>query len=213
MTSPSPTPVAVAPPEGETDPIAFIELQHGFYHSCGLTADGRLFCWGYGKNGQIGNGQSLSVAPPVQVAGAKKITQFALTGRSTCALREDEHTYCWGHNGYYQVVLDSEASWDLPVLSFRPYEFVPVSFGFGEMHACARGANTLGQLGRATEGDNKGWIDEVETDLRFTSLVAGSLHTCGLAEDGKTYCWGSNLYGQLGNGGGGGSQFEPVIGQ
>lgn len=226
VTTASPTPVAVAPPEGETDPLAFTELGHGFYHSCGLTADGRLFCWGHGSHGQIGNGESKSVARPVQVLTAQKVTKFALMGRSTCAMRDDDKTYCWGHNGYYQVAVDPETTWDLPVLSLRPDEgdIVPVSFGFGEMHACALdddgkahcwGANTSGQLGRYIEGDNKGWIDEIEADKRFTSIVAGSLHTCGLADDGKTYCWGSNMYGQFGNGltNQGGRELEAVKGQ
>jgi len=225
VTQPSPTPVPVAAPEEASDPIAFAELRHGFYHSCGLTASGRLYCWGYGPHGQIGHGKNESVAKPVQVLAGQKVTKFALTGRSTCALRDDDRTYCWGHNGYYQVVLDPEESWNLPVLSFRPEEFVPASFGFGEMHACALdddgkahcwGANTNGQLGRYIEGDNKGWIAPIEpADKRFTSIVAGTHHTCGIADDGKTYCWGSNVYGQLGNGvtNQGGRELEEVKGQ
>ncbi|HEU4883410.1 MAG TPA: Ig-like domain-containing protein [Longimicrobium sp.] len=35
---------------------------------------------------------------------------------------------------------------------------------------------------------------------RFSTIAAGRWHTCGVAEDGKTYCWGRNDAGQLGTG-------------
>lgn len=38
----------------------------------------------------------------------------------------------------------------------------------------------------------------VQTTLRFTSVAAGGTHSCGIATDGRAYCWGSNLQGQLG---------------
>ncbi|GAA2860124.1 hypothetical protein Acy02nite_56300 [Actinoplanes cyaneus] len=36
---------------------------------------------------------------------------------------------------------------------------------------------------------------------RFTQIAAGGAHTCARADDGVTYCWGSNYLGQLGDGG------------
>jgi alpha-tubulin suppressor-like RCC1 family protein len=40
----------------------------------------------------------------------------------------------------------------------------------------------------------------VRTDVRFTSITTGALHTCAVAENGNAYCWGRNNYGQLGTG-------------
>jgi alpha-tubulin suppressor-like RCC1 family protein len=34
----------------------------------------------------------------------------------------------------------------------------------------------------------------------FASVRAGHLHSCGVTTAGAAYCWGFNLYGQLGNG-------------
>jgi hypothetical protein len=40
----------------------------------------------------------------------------------------------------------------------------------------------------------------VQTTVRFIAISVGTEHTCGLGEDGRGYCWGSNNGGKLGNG-------------
>lgn len=40
----------------------------------------------------------------------------------------------------------------------------------------------------------------VADGLAFAAVTAGGLHTCALAPDGRAYCWGRNVYGQLGTG-------------
>src|SRR5439155_24864600 len=34
----------------------------------------------------------------------------------------------------------------------------------------------------------------------FVRVTAGGFHTCGTTTIGTTYCWGDNLYGELGDG-------------
>ncbi|MFL5493489.1 MAG: RCC1 domain-containing protein [Gemmatimonadales bacterium] len=38
------------------------------------------------------------------------------------------------------------------------------------------------------------------SSLPLHQVSAGGLHSCGVAEDGRAYCWGFGAYGQLGNG-------------
>jgi alpha-tubulin suppressor-like RCC1 family protein len=38
--------------------------------------------------------------------------------------------------------------------------------------------------------------------IQFSSISAGGDHACGVATGGVLYCWGSDAYGQLGNGNG-----------
>jgi len=81
-------------------------------------------------------------------------------------------------------------------------------------HACALdsggkaycwGQNNAGQLGVGDAVDH-----DVPTPvsppsgssapLSFATISAGQTHNCGIATGGSTYCWGSNDFGQLGNG-------------
>jgi alpha-tubulin suppressor-like RCC1 family protein len=40
----------------------------------------------------------------------------------------------------------------------------------------------------------------VTSVITFSALSAGSFHTCAIDAGGSTYCWGWNLYGQIGLG-------------
>jgi alpha-tubulin suppressor-like RCC1 family protein len=50
----------------------------------------------------------------------------------------------------------------------------------------------------------------VSGNLSFSVLSAGQDHVCGLVADGTAYCWGWNIYGQLGTGPVGGNYPEPA---
>ena len=48
------------------------------------------------------------------------------------------------------------------------------------------------------------------TPARFRSISAG-MHVCALATTDDVYCWGSNLYGQLGDGTVGDARITPRV--
>ena len=94
------------------------------------------------------------------------------------------------------------------------HELIASTLAVGPAHACALtaagaaycwGDNTTGQLGVGLSDTVAHKVPvSVAGGLTFTSLVAGSGHTCGLTNAGEVYCWGSNAGGQLGS---------PVLGQ
>lgn len=150
-------------------------------HACGLTFDDRLYCWG-----QVPPGFSAS-DEPWEPFGPNTFASASAGSTDTCALDLAGLVFCLGG------VLGSTDP-----IPFPPgVELDRVEVGNG--HACGLtdsgeaycwGFNFNGQLGRGTESE---WEQPgpVTTELRFTSLVAGTWFTCGLDTMGDIYCWGS----------------------
>jgi alpha-tubulin suppressor-like RCC1 family protein len=62
------------------------------------------------------------------------------------------------------------------------------------------GASAHGALGDGGGAASRPYPRAVNSPaIRFKSVVAGGDHTCALAEDGRAWCWGQNLAGQLGD--------------
>jgi alpha-tubulin suppressor-like RCC1 family protein len=52
-----------------TGGVRFAAVAAGYYHSCGLTALGAAYCWGYNGTGLLGDGTRTDSSVPVKVAG------------------------------------------------------------------------------------------------------------------------------------------------
>ena len=61
------------------------------------------------------------------------------------------------------------------------------------------GDNFDGQLGDGTVSGRTSPSSAISV-WAFTSISAGSYHTCGIDTSGNAYCWGWNGFGQNGNG-------------
>jgi Alpha-tubulin suppressor and related RCC1 domain-containing proteins len=72
------------------------------HHSCALSDDGKMYCWGINSDGQLGNDTTTNLTPavPIQVGGAlagKVVTDIGGTFNTSCAIAESK-IYCWGNN-------------------------------------------------------------------------------------------------------------------
>lgn len=128
-------------------------LDLGQDQACALRADGSLWCWGDGGNGNL-------VAPPGQVQAPTQIgtdTDWIAVSTdefSTCAIKHDGVLYCWGRNAEGQLGTGDTNDRTTPTATGSGDAFGWVAVG--RFHTCAEttalqvqctGADDTGQLG------------------------------------------------------------------
>jgi len=75
----------------------------GGFHTCGLTADATVRCWGANYAGQLGIG-AVTRAPGIQdVVELSAVGLLASGAGHNCAASQDGKIYCWGVNDDGQV--------------------------------------------------------------------------------------------------------------
>ena len=170
----------------------------GATHTCGLTLDGTVLCWGNNSFGQLGDGGTTPRLAPTLVAGGVTFQAIDVGDPWSCGLSTAGKVYCWGG-------LEGLGVTPIPHLYANTPTFTKLTVG--SFHACALtgdgqaycwGNNQFGQLGDSSVVA-KSAPTAVAGGLRFTSIAAGVAHTCGITTDGSVACWGSNLAGELGD--------------
>ena len=214
------------------------QISVGFYHTLALDADGALYAWGQGTEGQLGIGSATSSTVPAAVdmtavLPGRTITQIHAGGATSFAIDDEGNVYAWGNNASGLLLdgttTDSTVPIAVPASMFEGKAITQVSspmaspvldnpgqntFADRYMHALALaddgtvyawGSGTLGQLG---DGSSYGATVPVRVDLAplggrtviEVATIAGA--SFALADDGTVWSWGSDAYGQLGNGSG-----------
>jgi alpha-tubulin suppressor-like RCC1 family protein len=174
----------------------------GTYNVCAVASAGKLACWGY-------DGSSKS-AVPASVTGLTSDTVGVATGGTThtCALTNKGAVLCWGQNDHGQLGNGSTVGASVPV-AVSGLDSGVVGIAAGNVHTCALtsaggvwcwGGAADGQLGNGSITDSPVPIAVSGLNSGVARIVAGDLHTCALTDEGAVMCWGSNRFGQLGNG-------------
>ena len=170
------TPQPTFSPTAVSGGLRFKSLSAGSNYSCGVTTDGKGYCWGLNVFGDLGQGSIVEsvVATPTVVAGGLTFSQIATSGTivgypNTCGLTTSGAAYCWGINQKGQL---------------------------GDPSANPGGCDTS----PGGPGPCASTPVAIPGGLSFATITVGGRHVCGATTGGAIYCWGANNLGQLGNG-------------
>ena len=109
----TPTPVV------SSSRLVFSNIFAGWYHTCGLTATGAAYCWGFNAHGQLGDGTTADRAAPTAVVGGLSFAILAPGVDHTCGVTTTGAAYCWGSNVYGQLGDGTTTDAHNPVLVSR----------------------------------------------------------------------------------------------
>lgn len=182
--------------------LRFVSIAAGWVHTCGVTADGVAWCWGGGaidKRGYLGDGALSRSVSPVRVVADSAFSSLTAGDGHTCGLTASGMAFCWGQNVLGQVGDGTREDRPVPVPVATAERFVALSAGAN--HTCGVtashevfcwGDNRQGQLGARSENASDARPGRVSGGVAFMTVASGWEHTCGLAVDGKAFCWGRN---------------------
>ncbi len=132
----------VGNPNLVNDSSEYRSVVAGNWHACGIrTNDSRVLCWGYGNDGELGDGlvSAHSVGIPnltTDTSAYKKIT-IGPGGWHTCGIRSnDSRVLCWGWGDNGQLGDGDVSSHSVGVPSLTTDESMYDNINVGVFHSC-----------------------------------------------------------------------------
>eukprot|EP00698_Gefionella_okellyi_P017376 TRINITY_DN5065_c0_g1_i1.p1 TRINITY_DN5065_c0_g1~~TRINITY_DN5065_c0_g1_i1.p1 ORF type:complete len:706 (-),score=157.80 TRINITY_DN5065_c0_g1_i1:64-2148(-) len=191
-----------------------------------VPATMRFYAWGENVSSQLGDLppqiRLLRSVPGMQSRNVKDVA----CGPNHCLMLTDEgQVFGAGSNSKAQVLRlqpprDSIDSFRV-IPYFSPSPVVLIGAGSNFSVAVSRtheqdnfhvwGDGTHGQCGDAGFGCGLPFTVLEDRPRRFVALACGNDHILAVSAEGRVFAWGSNEFGQLGNGAQGGSNAYPTV--
>lgn len=217
--------IYVDPPDASTR-IHFAMIAADELRSCGISVTGATFCWG-SNQGSILGGAAISRCGdgyyardydcnplPVLVASAPLFDQLVVGTQHSCGLTQAGAVYCWGRNQFGEVgaglttpslsPTQVALSGKVVSLSATPNRTCAVTES-GKLYCWGvlRGSTyvDVDSIGKCFSRNACAALPTLIDGLPPVVTVSTSrTHTCALTLDGGAYCWGGNVWGELGDG-------------
>jgi alpha-tubulin suppressor-like RCC1 family protein len=130
------TPIEVA-----SDPTGWTQISSLNRHTCGI-AGGRVYCWGEGLDGEIGDGGNSIRSTPTAISSSQSFSQISAGTSHSCAMTTGGQVYCWGDNSYGEFGNGGTTSSTVPVPAASGLTFSSVQAS--STHSC--GVTTAGPM-------------------------------------------------------------------
>jgi alpha-tubulin suppressor-like RCC1 family protein len=214
------------------------QVSLGFQNNCYVHAvktDGTLWAWGRNSAGNLGNGNTTDYSSPVQIGTLTNWKQVANGGLITAAIKQDGTLWTWGDNvfGALGISVSGATSYyssPVQVGALTNWKSVYVANWLGgstlRWPSCFAiktdgtlwtwGVTSFGNLGIGVSA-----ITYYSSPIQVGALTnwkqisgggsgVGQPFTVAVKTDGTLWSWGSNAYGQLGQGYSGNYYSSPI---
>ena len=174
-----------------------VTIAAGRFTTCAVHTDGTVSCWGSGFG-----------RTPTKLQDLDGVRSVSVGRSAACAVRTDGTVRCWT---YHPPGAQPPRTGAVLVENLSDVELVSAGDGsFCAVHtdggvSCWGWDNSVGQIGDGTTRSRRaparlpGIAEAVAITVSATSSE-GQGHVCAMHADGSVSCWGSNGYGQLGDG-------------
>jgi alpha-tubulin suppressor-like RCC1 family protein len=186
-----------------------VQVALGGDHTCALFADGRVKCWGWNVDGELGDGTMTSRSVPAAVAGLSGVVELSMGGLDhSCARLGDGMIRCWGSGSYGQIGDGASVARTLPTPT-DSLARAASQISLGSRHTCVLrvdavmncwGRNLEGELGDGTLLDRALPITVMALPSVAEIALGYSFSCARLSGTGGVSCWGMNATGALGDG-------------
>lgn len=176
-------------------------LSAGKWHTCALTGDQNIRCWGYNQYGQLGNGSLGYASTAVPVVGLADARAVTAGSAHSCVLLGNGAVTCWGHGQAGQLGNGAGVDSVLPVLVSDINN--ATALASGSTHTCALLADrTVKCWGfNGYSGPDLPWPEPPRIFLKaltpvtvsgltdVVALAATWEDVCAVIADGTVKCW------------------------
>jgi len=198
-----------APTQESTFATNWSTISAGYFHTVAIKSDGTLWAWGRNHRGQLGINSTGEKHVPTQESSADTHwIAVAASSSHTVALKDNHTLWAWGSNFSGQLGNGTTDEKHVPTQeSSADTHWIAVAASSSHTVALkddhtlwAWGSNFSGQLGNGTTDEKHVPTQESSADTHWSAISAGYSHTVALKDDHTLWAWGSNHFGQLGNG-------------
>lgn len=184
----------------------FCQIKQGPNYGMAIDFRGRLWGWGTGDNGRIGDGTTIQRYTPVSVVGAvKTFCKISLAVNTTLAIDKNGKLWAWGSGFHGQTGRDTTGAVCTPVAVCGANKtFCEIGNGSTVSFAVdkngklwAWGYQFYGELGLDF---TLTWTPiSVTTNKTFCKIAVGFYNASAVDKNGLVFGWGQNPSGDIGN--------------
>lgn len=169
---------------------------------------GNVFCWGFGKEGELGLGDKESRHLPSRITTKGDVIKVICGNYCTLAIKSNGSVWVWGKNkdnrlGVGTEIVDNILK-PMKLKGLDNIKIIDIACGFGhciattnqgELYGWGKGnKNQLGPKITSTVSNPA----KIELPFPVLDIACGFNCSLVISEDGDIYSWGSNVHKQLG---------------